>query len=120
MAEWGVSISLKDLESAKKLQESLESQQILLKESAQNVLTQGQELVKCLKNSSVPSGDPGFRKSLRYISRVTEEVMEKSRRSQEAATVRRARLDQYVQLLVCEKDGREVGSLPLSLPPSHF
>ena len=54
-------------------------------------------------------GDADFRKSLRYISRVTEEVTEKSRKTQEVASARRARLDQYSQLLVCERDAQEVG-----------
>lgn len=77
---------------------------------AQKILTQGQELVKCLKNSPVAQGDPDFRKSLRFISRVTEEVTEKLRKCHELAAVRRAKLDQYVQLLICEKDGHEVTS----------
>lgn len=75
---------------------------------AQSVLTHGQELVKCLKSSTVSQGDPDFRKSLRFISRVTEEVTEKLRKSHEMATIRHAKLDQYVQLLVCERDGQEV------------
>ncbi len=87
---------------------NLETQQSHLKQIAQKVLTQGQEVVKCLKSSSVSQGDPDFRKSLRFISRVTEEVTEKLRKCQEMATVRRAKLDQYVQLLICERDGREV------------
>ena len=105
---WNGTTSLKDVEIARELVVNLESQQSQLKELVQKVLTQGQEIVKCLKSSPVSQGDPDFRKSLRFISRVTEEVTEKLRRCQEMATVRRARLDQYVQLLVCERDGKEV------------
>ena len=106
--EWNSTNSLKCTESAKELLSSLESQYSHLKELAQSVLTQGQELVKCLKSSGISQGDPDFRKSLRFISRVTEEVTEKLRRCQETTAIRRARLDQYVQLLVCERDGKEV------------
>ncbi|XP_019859647.1 PREDICTED: triple functional domain protein-like [Amphimedon queenslandica] len=96
-----------DIDDCEELIKSLDNDNNRLKELAEAILLNGQELVKALKDTGVSQGDPEFRRSLRYISRTTDEVTDKARRSQEIALAKYARLDQYSQILVCEKDGKE-------------
>jgi hypothetical protein len=98
---------------------SLDNQHREYKEIAQVILREGQELVKILKESNTSHGDPEFRCSLRYVSRTTDEVSDKVRRSQELFSAKRARYEQCNQYMQCLKDSKEVsnhGGIEISPP----